>query len=370
MSHTNWYEVLDTSNLISPSLLVYPHRIEKNIEQMIAMVDDVDLLQPHIKTHKTAEIVQMQLRYGIKKFKCATIAEAELLALSGATEILYAMPLVGTNIARFVKLIKTYPNAAFSTLVDNNTSLRQIAAVAAEENIIISLWMDINVGMHRTGISPNDKAISLFCEIENLPNIEAKGFHVYDGHIHHTDFDRQKHAVDTAFASVVKLKEQLEQQEITVKNIIAGGSPSFPVHVQRKNVRVAPGTTLLWDAQYEDFFSYMQFQTAAVLLTRIISKPAPNTLCFDLGHKSIAPEMNFPRVRFLNLPDSEQISQSEEHLVVKVKDDTLYQVGDCFYAIPRHICPTVAKYETLKVVENGKVTAEWEVAARNQQINI
>jgi len=172
MSSLNWYEISDTTNLISPSLLVYPDRIEKNIEEMKSIVDDVQRLRPHIKTHKTAEIITLQMQHGIQNFKCATIAEAELLGICGVDEILLAMPLVGANI----------PNAGFSTLVDSVKALEEIAAVASEKKISIQLWMDINVGMNRTGIVPNEKAAALFQQINDNPYLEAKGFHVYDGH--------------------------------------------------------------------------------------------------------------------------------------------------------------------------------------------
>lgn len=370
MKTKDWYEVSDTSHLISPSLLIYPDRIEKNIEQMVSLVDDVKRLRPHIKTHKTAEIITLQMQHGIRKFKCATIAEAELLGICGADEILLAMPLVGANKSRFVSLIDTFPNSEFSTLVDNSKMLSELAALASAEKTSIALWMDINVGMNRTGIVPDENAAELFRQIEEHPHFEAKGFHVYDGHIHQTEFAKQKETVDNAFEAVEKLKKVIEKNGGTVPNIIAGGSPSFPVHAQRGTIDVAPGTTLLWDARYGELFPYMNFQVAAVLFTRIISKPANNILCLDIGHKSIAPEMSFPRVQFLNLPDSEQISQSEEHLVVKVKDSSLYEVGEGFYAVPMHICPTVAKYETLQVVESGNLIDEWKVAARNQKITI
>lgn len=370
MPDVNWFEVSDTSHLISPSLLVYPDRIEQNIAEMKSVVGDVDRLRPHIKTHKTAEIIQLQLHAGIRKFKCATIAEAELLGGCGADEILLAMPLVGANILRFVALIERFPESNFSTLVDNSGTLKEIATIAQQKNIRCKLWMDINVGMNRTGIVPDETAEALFSEIAEHPQLEAMGFHVYDGHIRETDFDRQKEVVDTAYVSVTRLKESLEQQGITVNAVVAGGSPSFPVHAQRVDVDVAPGTTLLWDARYGELFPYMNFQPAAVLFTRIISKPAPNIICFDIGHKSIAPEMNFPRVQFLNLPDSEQIGQSEEHLVVKVADASNYAVGQGFYALPMHVCPTVAKYTTLQVVTDGRIIDQWEVAARNQKITI
>ena len=370
MDTQNWYEVKDTSHLISPSLLVYPDRIEKNIEEMISLVDDVKRLRPHIKTHKTAEIIKMQMAHGLRKFKCATIAEAELLGSCGADEILLAIPLVGANMQRFLKLIRKFPNSQFATLVDSPKMVSEIGTLASTNETTISLWMDINVGMNRTGIAPNQSAAELFNQIDENIYLEAKGFHVYDGHIRETSFEKQKEIVEVAFKPVLELKANLEQQGIKVLNIIAGGSPSFPVHAQRKTVDVAPGTTLLWDAGYAKLFPFMSFQHAAVLFTRIISKPTSNILCFDIGHKSIAPEMAFPRVSFLNLPSSKQISQSEEHLVVEVSDGSLYEVGQGFYAIPTHICPTVAKYETLQVVENGEITKEWNVAARNQKITI
>lgn len=370
MNIQNWYEVKNTSHLISPSLLIYPDRIEKNIEEMISLVDDVKFLRPHIKTHKTAEIIKMQMVHGIQKFKCATIAEAELLGICGATEILLAMPLVGANMQRFFRLVEKFPNSKFATLVDSPKIVSEISTMASANELTISLWMDINVGMNRTGIAPDENAAKLFRQITENSNLEAKGFHVYDGHIRETSFDKQKETVDDAFKPVLALKDKLESQGIKVKTIVAGGSPSFPVHAQRKTVDVAPGTTLLWDARYAELFPFMDFQQAAVLFTRIISKPSANILCFDIGHKSIAPEMGFPRVQFLNLPDSKQISQSEEHLVVEVSDGSSYEVGQGFYAVPMHVCPTVAKYETLQVVENGEINKEWKVSARNQKITI
>ena len=104
MTDNKWYELEETENVVSPSLLVYPERIEKNIQLMINMAGGSHLLRPHIKTHKTAEIIKMQLDHGIDKFKCATIAEAELLAQCGASDILLAMQTVGVNIGRFVNL--------------------------------------------------------------------------------------------------------------------------------------------------------------------------------------------------------------------------------------------------------------------------
>lgn len=364
-----WYRVNDPSKLISPSLLVYPERIKKNIDLMIEMAGGVDFLRPHIKTHKMAEIIKMQMDKGIHKFKCATIAEAELLAKCKVKDILLAMQPVAKNVSRFFELIEQYPNSNFSTIVDNLQSVNEISNLSSTKNLPASLWMDINIGMNRTGIEPNEKAVELYQSISADKNIVAKGFHVYDGHIRNPNIDERTKICDKAFEKVMHLKDKLESLGVQVEHIVAGGSPTFPIHSKRKGIEASPGTTLLWDEGYGKLFKEMEFLHAAVLFTRVISKPTSQLTCFDLGHKSLASEMNFPRVKFLDV-NCKQINQSEEHLVVENSNDEMYQIGDHAYAIPVHICPTVAKYKKVITIVQGEITGSWEVAARDHQLNI
>lgn len=370
MDQNPWYIVTKTDNVISPSLLVYPDRIQHNIDTMLLMAGGPDNLRPHIKTHKNAEIIRMQLEKGISKFKCATIAEAELLADCGAPDVLLAMQPVGANQERLITLIKTYPNTEFATLVDNLATTEELGKLAELHNIILPVYIDLNVGMHRTGIVPGKEALDLYKSISEHAHLESKGLHTYDGHLRNPDVEIRKLACDEAFETVLELKKHILQAGLTEPILIAGGSPTFPFHCKRDNVIASPGTTLLWDAGYGGLFPEMEFLPAAVLFTRIISKPKAGILCFDLGHKSIAPEMGFPRVQFLTLEHGKQISQSEEHLVMEYDDIKILNVGDAHYAIPKHICPTVAKYDSLLVVENGEISKEWKVVARNQKLTI
>jgi D-serine deaminase-like pyridoxal phosphate-dependent protein len=130
-------------------------------------------------------------------------------------------------------------------------------------------------------------------------------------------------------------------------------------------VELSPGTTLLWDARYGQQFPEMPFLPAAALLCRIISKPAPDTICLDLGHKAVAAEMPFPRVYLPQLPESQQVGQSEEHLVLNTDRAGELPIGMVLYAIPMHICPTVIKYPGVLVVEGGELSGEWKIAARD-----
>ena len=365
-----WFEIDSPEELISPSLLVFPKRIEENIKMMINISGDVKKLRPHIKTYKIREIIQLQIDYGINKFKCATIAEAELLAMCKVKDILLAIQPVGSNINRLFNLIKKYPNCKFSTIVDSKTIIDEIASQASKNKTVVSIFLDLNNGMNRTGVVPDDKAIDLYMKIESKKSLIAKGLHVYDGHIRHSNFDLRKNECDKDFKKVEKLIKNLKILNVHVENVVAGGTPTFPIHSERKNVEVSPGTSLLWDERYGGMFKDLDFSPAAVLFGRLVSKPQSNLLCFNLGHKSVAAEMDFPRLKILNYNATKQIGQSEEHLVVECLDSGKYKIGDICYAIPQHVCPTVPKYNKVITVDNNQITGSWKVIARDYKINI
>ena len=115
----DWYRINNVEDILSPSLVVFPERIEANIKLMIKIAGGTDILRPHIKTHKIAEIISMQLDHGIGKFKCATLSEAELLAKCNAKDVLLAMQMTGIGIYNFIELVSKYPERKFSTIVDN-----------------------------------------------------------------------------------------------------------------------------------------------------------------------------------------------------------------------------------------------------------
>src|SRR5207253_3704947 len=178
-----WYQLSNVEEVPSPALLVYPDRIEENIRRMLLLAD-VERLRPHMKTHKLPEVIQMHLNQGITRFKCATIAEAEMTALCGAPDVLLAYQPVGPNIGRLIELAKTFPKTKFSTIADDVNVLRALSAAAAEAWIQISVLLDIDCGMHRAGVPLGPKAIELYRLMATLPGVRPGGFHAYGGHIH------------------------------------------------------------------------------------------------------------------------------------------------------------------------------------------
>jgi D-serine deaminase-like pyridoxal phosphate-dependent protein len=198
--------------------------------------------------------------------------------------------------------------------------------------------------------------------------LKAEGLHVYDGHIHEKDFPERKRISDEGYAKAAGFIEELKKAGHTGISVVAGGTPTFPVHALRKDVDLSPGTTLLWDHSYSSSYKDMDFQHAAVLLMRVISKPADGLFTLDLGHKAVAAEMPQPRIKIFGVEDYTLISQSEEHLVVKSPDAARMKVGQIVLGIPHHICPTVDHYDVVTVIENRKATGQWYVVARKRKI--
>jgi D-serine deaminase-like pyridoxal phosphate-dependent protein len=369
-SKANWYLVNDVKELTSPSLLVYPDRIESNIRKMIEIAGDVDQLRPHVKTHKMSEIIRLQMKNGISKFKCATISEAEMVAECGASDILLAMQPVGPNIDRFFKLQQKFSTLKISCIADNEDNIIQLSDMARKTSIKTNVWLDVNNGMNRTGVIPGEKAARLFKRIMDSPMLIAEGLHVYDGHIHEPDFIIRQKKCDDAFLPVMSLVEELKNEGISPVRIIAGGTPTFPIHAMRKNLELSPGTLILWDWGYSSSFADMNFNHAAVLLTRIISKPGKDLLCLDLGHKAVASEMPHPRIKILDMAKYAFVSHSEEHLVISTPDAGKYKTGDALYCIPWHICPTVDRHDSVYVITDHKATGQWNVEARKRTITL
>ena len=63
--------------------------------------------------------MKLQLKHGIRRFKCSTIAEAEMAAASGAPDVLLAMQPVGPAMARFFALQRAFPGNIVSAIVDS-----------------------------------------------------------------------------------------------------------------------------------------------------------------------------------------------------------------------------------------------------------
>lgn len=369
---THIYRLREPDAVFSPALLFYTALIRQNLARAIEMAGSPGRLRPHAKTHKTREIIRLALEMGITKHKCATLAEAEAIAACGAPDVLIAYPIVGPNARRLARLAAAYAGTQFSCLVDHPDAVMPLATAFGEIKQTLGVLIDINVGQNRTGIVPGGAAAELYAQVAASPSLRPGGLHVYDGHNRHADPAEREALIRRVLEPVLELRKQLERRGLHVPSLIVGGTPSFPIfaHLDLPGLECSPGTFALHDHGYSATYPDITgFTPAAILLTRVVSRPTPTRVTLDVGSKALACDLPIPeRCVVLEFPVAKIVAHNEEHLVLESAAPNDARIADVCYAIPAHVCPTVALYKDSLTVEEGRVTGKWEIAARDRSL--
>ena len=368
------YPIHNVDEVFTPALVFYKDLIRANVAEVIRLAGSPKRLCPHVKTHKCREIVRLQLDAGITSHKCATVAEAEMLAQCGAPDVLIAYPIVGPNVGRVRALVGKYPTSRFSVLCDHPDGARMLSAGWADMPAKLDVLLDVNVGQNRTGIQPGPAAAELYQQIARLPGLSVAGFHVYDGHNHQESMAEREAAVKALLGPVLDLRKAVEGKGLPVPRVVCGGTPTFPVWAKLEfpGQQCSPGTFVLYDQGYGAKYADLSgFVPAALVVTRVVSKPLPNRLTLDLGHKAIAADPPAgKRAVLLDVGDYTPAVQNEEHFAIDAPRAAEWKIGDVIYAIPTHVCPTVALHRRACVVEGNRFVGTWEIASRDRKLTV
>ena len=366
----NPYCFAGQDEICSPQLIYYPEIIAQNIDLMKKLAGGADRLWPHVKTYKMEKVVKMLLAAGIKRFKCATIAELEMTVRAGAEAALMAYPLIGPNMERFLHICRDYPEVSLYAMGDDLEQVERLGSLAWKNHMTVRLLMDVDMGQHRTGVAL-EKAAALYRKWNAFEGIRMCGFHCYDGHRHEHGLEERMAAAAPWDAQINALQKELTAQGMDCGVTIMGGTPSFPCHEHLTDAYLSPGTCVIQDIGYRDAYADLPFVPAAALLTRVISRPSEDTFTLDLGTKAVACDPPIPRAQIVGMEYAQTVMHNEEHWVLKVPKEhrkDIPEIGSVLFALPVHICPTTALYASVLAVEGGRIREWWEVTAAKRRI--
>jgi D-serine deaminase-like pyridoxal phosphate-dependent protein len=377
------YRLKQSSEIPTPSLLVYPDLIRANTRQAIRIAGGTGRLRPHVKTHKSPDVLKIQLEAGIERFKCATLAEAQMIAEAGGRDVIVAYPLTGPAVQLLIELAKAYPETTFRPLVESEPGSAALGAAARSAGLVVEALLDLDTGMHRTGIAPQE-APAVYRKMAATPGVAPAGLHAYDGHNHQSAVEERCAAAAETREQTRRLAALLQAEGLPVPRLVVGGTPTFACHAADSDVELSPGTCFLHDGNYLLDHPDLPFEPAAILISRVISLPTEDTLTLDLGHKAVSADPPGARGFLLGfeggpwsetpsgLAGGEPLGQSEEHWVWRLPEARRrITVGQPAYVLPAHICPTVALHESvLAVGEGGAVTASWPITARGRALRL
>ena len=359
---------LDFAGLLTPALLVDLDAVRHNVDHMLRLVGgDPRRWRPHTKTSKIPEVLDELLQRGVTRFKCSTTLEAAVLLGRARRNIdlLIAMPHRGANLARCAALAREFPGHRVSVLTEDPAQASEARALG------LLLFVDVNPGMHRTGIPLADHD-RLHATVR-AAGAALVGVHFYEGHLRQTSLAEREAEAGPLYTSLVEtLRELPFERPLAELEIDTSGTPAYPCAFTSEALRgldhtISPGTVVYFDTTSRDF-GLQGFRQAVFVQSRVISHPDRDRATCDAGSKAIDAAAGDPCCEVDGWPGLQAQHPSEEHLPLRVLAGQRPELGALLRLVPRHVCPTVNLANEAVLLEHGAIRAIVPVAARGHEL--
>lgn len=354
--------------LPSPSLLVWTEHVRRNVAAILALAGP--RWRPHVKTVKVPELLAIPVELGVRAFKCATTLEARVMAsvleelVPGRGDLLVAFPHVGPNLRRLAELAAALPGVCWSILSEDPAHARAVPEP-------FGVFVDVNTGMNRTGAPIAD--VERIVATARAAGSRFRGIHAYDGH--HTELDAVDRAerVRAGNTRLRGLLDELERRGLPAEEVVTAGTPALPAALadpgwegRRERHQVSPGTVVLGDLRTLEQVPELGLVPAALVLARVVSRPAAGRVTCDAGSKALSADVDVVG-RPVGHPELEPCRPSEEHLPLVVREGKEPELGTPLLFVPGHVCPTVNLYDEVVLIEGGSALRRARVAARGHE---
>jgi D-serine deaminase-like pyridoxal phosphate-dependent protein len=366
------YRVPALEDVLTPALVVYPEMIASNIARTLDLLDgNGDRWRVHVKTAKLEYTLRMLVERGVRNFKCATTLELLVACRSGATDVLVAYPTMGANARRVREIADAFPKVRISVLAENEEQVQQWRGSA------IGVFLDINSGMNRTGLEQSrDEDVVRLVRAIGETGLEFRGLHYYDGHYGGLEERERIAAAHAGYDRLLEIVKEVERGGANVAEVITAGTPTMPCSIAYRGFRgngfvhrVSPGTVVYNDATSLVLLPREYgYRPAALVLTRVVSRPKTGMMTCDAGHKAVSADAGVPTCVVVGHPELKPLSPSEEHLPMEAADGSAVpEVGEALYLLPRHVCPTVNNFDCALLVRGGQIESVEKVSARGRE---
>ncbi|MBX3495348.1 MAG: DSD1 family PLP-dependent enzyme [Parvibaculum sp.] len=360
------------AKLATPALVLDLDAFERNVALMAAHCKVAGLaLRPHAKTHKSVAIAKAQIAAGALGICCAKLGEAEAMAAGGIESILITSPVVtAQGIARLAAL-----NAKISDLtvvVDNALNVRALAAAAAEAGRPQKVLIDLDVGLHRTGIRPGDDALELAELIDAADTLELKGLQAYAGHLMHIhDFAERREKSLAAMTTLGEMRDALKQKGMCCDIVSGGGTGTYNIDPEANVLtELQGGSYIFMDKQYNDVAlgngATFPFETSLSVQMTVVSANTKNLATTDAGFKSFSTDADPPLLLSGAPEGAGYFFFGDEQGGVLLPDGARLEIGSTLTAMTPHCDPTVNLYDAYHVVRGDTLVEIWPIEARGR----
>jgi len=356
----------------TPEIVIDLDVVRANIDRAAAAARAAGVtVRPHVKTHKLPRIAQLQVEAGAVGIQVAKLGEAEVMADAGIRDILVGYPIVGE--AKLARLADLAGRVAISVTLDADEVAAGISRVAAARGLTIRALVELDTGMHRLGLEPGAEAADFAERVAALPGLELAGVFTHEGHVYtraRDDAERER-LTGEACAAAVETAQEIRRRGHAAPVVSVGSAGTFRFAIRCPGVtEVRPGTYVFNDRSQIAQGAATDADLAAVIVATVVARPKPDRIVVDAGTKVLTsdrmlvpdPPATFGRV--LGHDDWDLVRLSEEHGVLEIPASAGVRIGDRLAIVPNHVCPTINLANAVTVVEGGRVTGRWPVAAR------
>ncbi len=357
------------AKLETPAALVDLHRLQANIERMASYARKHALaLRPHIKTHKATTIAASQLAQGAAGLTCATPAEAGVMS-AVCSDILLAYPAIGPKLARLMALPR---ELTLTVALDSLRAVDDLAVAARAANRAVRVYVELDVGMHRVGVTAWDEAIALARHVQHSAPLEYAGITFYPGHIR-SELGSQDAALAELGAAIKSATSALDRAGLAPQVVSGGSTPTvWRTHEIGGITEMRPGTYVYNDRGTSEIGACAPEDCALTVLATVVSTSVPNQAVIDAGAKALGREpMRGVEGEgwgaLLDRPEVLVARMSEEHGILDLsKTAWRPNVGDLVQVVPNHVCIVVHLNDVIYGTRNSRVETSWPVDARGR----
>jgi D-serine deaminase-like pyridoxal phosphate-dependent protein len=351
--------------LDTPALLVDLDALERNIQKMTDFfAGRPAALRPHAKTHKCPQIALRQLRAGAIGITCAKVGEAEVMVEAGITDILIANQVTGEiKIDRLTELAR---RCDMMVAVDDAANVQALSQACRAKGATLRVLVEVDIGMGRCGIAPGSAAVELARAVSGAPNLQFLGLMGYEGHLVLVkDPDERERRVREAFGLLRDTANQLAAIGLPVEIVSGGGTGTYDVTSDCPPVtEVQAGSYVFMDSTYCGVRP--EFEPSLTVLTTVVSRPVPERAVVDAGLKAMTKELGWPRPLEAEAASLRYLSEEHGVLDLSAPEAVSWRPGDRVRFLPSHCCTTVNLYDSLHVIQDGRLVEVWPIAARGR----
>jgi D-serine deaminase-like pyridoxal phosphate-dependent protein len=351
--------------LVTPALVIDREILVANLAYMQSRLPELHArLRGHVKNHKSPHVARLQLEHGAFGLCAATVWEAIVMVRAGADDVLIANQLVNPFKRRAAALLAREVKLAVN--VDDADDAAALSAAAVEAGSTLGILVEVDTGMHRSGVDSPEEALAVARAVQELPGLRMEGLSGYEGHCslemdHHARHAKQ----EAAMRYFVEVADFLEANGVPCPTLSAAGTATaFWTGSNPRITELQLGSYAAMDDYH--FLMEPRFKKATTAVVTVISRRRDRVV-LDLGKKTfgsaeVGSIAAHPRI--FGHEDLKPYRFDEEHATYEADATCDLRVGD---VVDFHLGYTpfaVNYFDAYHVVEDGRVVDIWPIMPR------